>query len=64
MVLCMRVGGRIIRLLEKVGSFTLTVMFTMDPGKMTKRMATESIAILMEQNMKVIGKKISNTDKD
>ena len=60
----MRDGGKTIKLLEKVGSSTLMVMFMMDRGKMTKLMVTESIAISMEQNMRVTGKKINNMDKD
>lgn len=39
-------------------------MFMMDNGLMTKLMVMECIVIQMELNMKVIGKKINNMDKD
>lgn len=43
--LCMKVGGKIIKLTEKEDLFMLTVMSTMVNGKMTRHMVTVSIAI-------------------
>ena len=48
--------------MEKEDSSTLMVMSMMANGSMIKLMGLEFIAILMEQNMKVTGKRTNNTE--
>ena len=61
---CMKVGGKIIKLMAKVGLSMLMVMFMTVSGLMIKLMDLESIAISTVPNMKVTGKKINNTVMD
>jgi len=63
MVQCTKVGGEIIKPMEKVVSFTLMVMYMMACGLMTRHMAMVFIAIWTELSTKVTGKRINNTDK-
>jgi len=60
MVQCMKVGGRTTKLMEKVDLFMPMETSTMANGLMIKPMDLVSIAIWMEPNMKVIGRRTSN----
>ena len=59
----MKAGGKITKLMVKVDLFMQMEIFTMDTGKTTKPTALEFIAISMEQDMRVTGKKTNNTEK-
>jgi len=60
----MRAGGKITKLMAREDLSTLMVMFMMDNGLMIRLMDSVSTVISTEQNMKVTGKKTSNTEKD
>ena len=60
----MKDGGKTTKPTEKEDLFMQMVMFMMDNGMMIKLMDLEFIAILMELNTKVIGKKINNMVMD
>lgn len=61
---CMRDTGKIARQMEKVDLFTLMVMFMRVCGKMIKLMAMEFTCMLTVPDMKVNGKKTSNTERE
>ena len=60
---CMKAGGEITKQMGKVDLSMLMVISTMVIGRMTRRMDLEFILILMEQGMKVIGRKISSMER-
>ena len=60
----MKDGGEITKPMVKVDLFMLTEIFTMAIGKMIKLMALVFTVILTVPDMKVTGKKTSNTGKD
>ena len=60
----MKDGGSKIKLAEKVGLYTLMVMFMLVTGKKIKLMDMEFIVILMVQGMKDFGKKIDRMVKE
>lgn len=59
----MKDGGKITKLMERVGLSMLMVMSTMASGKMTRLMVLVSTAILMELNTKDTGKRTNNMEK-
>jgi len=58
----MKDGGKTTKPMVKVDLSMPMEMFMMDNGLMIKLMDLEFIAILMEPNMKVTGKRTSNTE--
>ena len=64
MVQGMMVGGKMIKQVDGVVQYKLRAVYTKVSGKPTKLMDTEFINIPMEIDMKDIGKKINNMEKE
>lgn len=64
MALCMRVGGKITKQMEKEGSFMPTEMSMTDSGWMIRPTALVCTATWMELNMRVTGRRTNSMVKD
>lgn len=61
---CTKVGGKTTKQMEKEDLYMLMAISMMDIGRMIKPMVMEYIVTWTELDMKVIGKKINNMEKD
>ena len=61
---CMKVGGKMINLMEKEDSSALMVTYIKEIWSIIRLKVLENMSILMEQHTKVIGKMICNTEMD